>query len=191
MLATIWTRRREYDLAQVDVYSGAAFFWAEAVAFALRRARQTLRSDAARRRTPPFRPPMARRVRASSHLPHAVTAPSGFLVEECARYRADLRLIPNAIDVARYPFRLRDHPAPRARLAPRLSQDLRPHSRHPRLRAASRAHPRRDARHGRPRQTRRQPRASPSRRRRPPASHSTAACRKPKSPLGSTAATSF
>src|SRR2546430_1648488 len=38
MLATVWNRRRDYDAAQVDVYSGAAFFWAEAVAFALRRA---------------------------------------------------------------------------------------------------------------------------------------------------------
>src|ERR1051325_257151 len=40
MLATTWTRRNEYDVAHVDVYSGAAFFWAEAVAFTLRRARK-------------------------------------------------------------------------------------------------------------------------------------------------------
>src|SRR5579859_1167390 len=38
MLATVWRDRAAYRIAHVDVYSGPAFLWAEAVAFTLRRA---------------------------------------------------------------------------------------------------------------------------------------------------------
>ena len=37
MLATTWRQRRSYEVAQVDVFSGPAFFWAEAVCWTLRR----------------------------------------------------------------------------------------------------------------------------------------------------------
>jgi glycosyltransferase involved in cell wall biosynthesis len=36
MLGTVWRERHEYDLAHVDVYSGRAFLWAEAVCRLLR-----------------------------------------------------------------------------------------------------------------------------------------------------------
>ena len=36
MLHTVWSRRREYRVAQVDLYSGPAFFWAAAVCGLLR-----------------------------------------------------------------------------------------------------------------------------------------------------------
>jgi glycosyltransferase involved in cell wall biosynthesis len=110
MLATVWTRRRDYDIAHIDVYSAAAFFWAEAVAFALRRLGKpyvlTLHGGA----LPDFAAAWPARTRRLLGAAAAVTAPSGFLLEEMRRYRTDLRLIPNAIDVARYPFRLRDNP---------------------------------------------------------------------------------
>jgi glycosyltransferase involved in cell wall biosynthesis len=113
MLATVWRRRAEYDAAHIDVYSAAAFFWAEAVAFALRRLGKpyvlTLHGGA----LPDFARRWPGRTRRLLESAIAVTAPSGFLVEEMRRYRSDLRLIPNAIDVARYPFRLRDTARPR------------------------------------------------------------------------------
>ena len=36
MIRTIVRYRHDYAVAQVDVFSGPAFFWAEAAAFALR-----------------------------------------------------------------------------------------------------------------------------------------------------------
>ena len=36
MIATVWRYRRRYDVAQIDVYSGSAFVWAEAVCGVLR-----------------------------------------------------------------------------------------------------------------------------------------------------------
>src|SRR3954471_19625153 len=38
MVDTAWSRRRSYGVAQVDVYSGLAFLWAETVCWTLRRA---------------------------------------------------------------------------------------------------------------------------------------------------------
>ncbi len=35
MLTTVWTKRRSYKVAQLDVYGGSAFIWAEAVGASL------------------------------------------------------------------------------------------------------------------------------------------------------------
>lgn len=40
MVRTAWNSRRDYRIAQVEVYSGKAFVWAEAVCFTLRLARK-------------------------------------------------------------------------------------------------------------------------------------------------------
>jgi glycosyltransferase involved in cell wall biosynthesis len=113
MLATISSLRRYYDVAQIDVYSGAAFFWAEAAAFSLRRARKPYVLTLHGGGLPHFAVHWPRRVRRLLASAAAVTAPSAFLLEAMRPYRPDLQLIPNAIDVARYPFRLRDNPTPR------------------------------------------------------------------------------
>ncbi len=113
MLATIWSRRREYDAAHLDVYSGPAFVWAEAAAWALRRAGKpyalTLHGGA----LPQFARRWPRRTGLLLGGAAAVTAPSGYLAEHLRPYRADLRLIPNAVDVALYRYRQRTRPAPR------------------------------------------------------------------------------
>ncbi|HLH20646.1 MAG TPA: glycosyltransferase family 4 protein [Bryobacteraceae bacterium] len=113
MLSTVWRRRGEYEAAHVDVYSGLGFRWAEAVAWTLRRAGKpyllTLHGGA----LPEFARRHGRRVRRLLESATAVTAPSAFLAEELRPFRPDLRLIPNALDVARYPFRLRNAPQPR------------------------------------------------------------------------------
>jgi glycosyltransferase involved in cell wall biosynthesis len=113
MLATVWQRRREYDVANVDVYSGPSFFWAEAVAWTLERLGKpyslTLHGGA----LPEFAALWPGRVRRLLEGASAVTAPSGFLLENLRPYRPDLRLIPNALDLARYPFRHRAAPDPR------------------------------------------------------------------------------
>jgi glycosyltransferase involved in cell wall biosynthesis len=113
MLATVWRRRREYDVANVDVYSGPAFFWAEAVTWALRRLGKpytlTLHGGA----LPGFAARWPGRVRRLLEFAAAVTAPSGFLLESLRPYRPDLLLIPNALDLPHYPFQHRTAPQPR------------------------------------------------------------------------------
>jgi glycosyltransferase involved in cell wall biosynthesis len=113
MLRTVWRRRGEFEVAQIDVYSGAAFFWAEAVAFVLTRMGKPFALTLHGGALPEFARAWPRRTRRLLGSAAVVTAPSGFLVEQMRAYRRDLRLIPNAIEVARYPFRVRDRVAPR------------------------------------------------------------------------------
>jgi glycosyltransferase involved in cell wall biosynthesis len=112
MLASAWGNRRRYDVAHVDVYSGAAFFWAEAVACVLRRAGKpyalTLHGGA----LPAFAARWKGRVEHLLTSAAAVTAPSRYLVDSMRIYRSDLRLIPNGIELSQYPYRLREEACP-------------------------------------------------------------------------------
>jgi len=113
MVATAWKRRHEYAAADVDVYSGPSFLWAEAVCWVLRRAGKpyvlTLHGGA----LPAFARRWPGRVRRLLRSAAAVTTPSRYLWEQMRLYRPDLRLLPNPLDIKCYPFALRQRPQPR------------------------------------------------------------------------------
>jgi glycosyltransferase involved in cell wall biosynthesis len=113
MLRTAWAHRRRYEIAQVDVYSGRAFVWAETVCAVLRRARKpyvlTLHSG----NLPLFARQWTRRMITLLRSAAVVTAPSPYLLQQMTQYRADIRLLPNAIDIGAYSFRLRRAVQPR------------------------------------------------------------------------------
>ncbi len=113
MIATIWRRRHRYVVAQVDVFSGPAFIWAEAACAALRLLGKpyvlTLHGGA----LPTFARRWPRRVRRLLGSAAAVTSPSPFLQEEMRAYRGDVKLCPNPLDLGEYPFRLRTRVRPR------------------------------------------------------------------------------
>jgi glycosyltransferase involved in cell wall biosynthesis len=113
MLTTVWRRRREYDVAQVDVYSGPSFLWAEAVAWSLRRADKPYILTLHGGNLPDFARRWPGRVRRLLNSAAAVTAPSPYLLEAMKSYRSHLLLLPNPLDLQRYPFRLRSDPRPR------------------------------------------------------------------------------
>lgn len=113
MVTTTWQRREDYAVAQIDVYSGLAFGWAEAVCWTLRGAGKpyvlTLRGGD----LPSFSQRWPGRVRRLFNTAAVVTTPSRYLFEQMASYREDLRLLPNPLDLVDYPFRLREKAAPR------------------------------------------------------------------------------
>lgn len=113
MVTTAWQRRREYRVAQVDVFSGPAFFWAEAVCWTLRRINKpyvlTLRGGS----LPAFGRRWPSRVRHLFSSAVAVVTPSGYLLESMKPYRGDLRLLPNPLDSRAYAFRVREQAQPR------------------------------------------------------------------------------
>jgi glycosyltransferase involved in cell wall biosynthesis len=113
MLHTAWASRGQYAVAQVDVFSGPAFFWAEAVCFELRRLRKPYVLTLHGGNLPAFARQWPRRVRALLQSAIEVTAPSNYLRESLCRYRADIVLRRNAIDVASIPFRERTSARPR------------------------------------------------------------------------------
>src|SRR5215813_834720 len=107
MLATAWRRREDYAIAQVDVYSGRAFLWAEAVCQLLRWLKKPYVLTLHGGNLPRFASRHRKRVRRLLKSAAAVTVPSSYLREGLRRFREDLRLVPNPIPVENYPFRLR------------------------------------------------------------------------------------
>lgn len=113
MMGTVWRERDRYAAAQVDVFSGAAFTWAEVVCWMLGRIRKPLVLTLHGGNLPAFAERWPGRVRRLLSCAAVVTVPSRYLHEEMKSYRADLQLLPNPLDVVHYPFRLRSHPRPR------------------------------------------------------------------------------
>jgi glycosyltransferase involved in cell wall biosynthesis len=113
MLLTVWRDRDGYEVAHVDVFSGHAFFWAEAVCWALRRVGKpyvlTLRGG----NLPSFARRWPARVRGLLESAEVVTTPSPYLLSEMASYAGRLELLPNPLEVAAYPFRARRELQPR------------------------------------------------------------------------------
>ncbi len=113
MLWTAWTARRRYRVAQVEVYSGPAFFWAEAVCRVLRGAGKPFVLSLHGGNLPAFATRHEGRMRALLGPAAAVTTPSRYLAEAMRPYRRDLWLIPNPLDLSAYPFRVRERAEPR------------------------------------------------------------------------------
>jgi len=113
MTFSAWLWRKRFSVAQVDVFSGAAFLWAEAVCWTLQRARRPYVLTLHGGRLPEFALLHSRRVGRLLAAAAAVTAPSPYLLQQMAAYRPDIVLLPNALDLRLYTFRERRPPRPR------------------------------------------------------------------------------
>jgi glycosyltransferase involved in cell wall biosynthesis len=112
MMCSAWAYRKQYDVAQVDVYSGPAFFWAEAVCGVLRRARKPYILTLHGGGLPEFAGRWPSRVRRLLQSAVIVTAPSLYLKTRLNQYCNEIRLVPNAIDCTAYRARTRRQAAP-------------------------------------------------------------------------------
>ncbi len=112
ILLTIVGRRNAYDIAQVDVYSDLAFGLAEVICMTLQWLRKpfvlTLRGG----KLPVFAKRWPKRVSRLLNRANTVTTPSRYLYETMKPYRKELVLIPNPLDLIRYPFRARTQLTP-------------------------------------------------------------------------------
>jgi glycosyltransferase involved in cell wall biosynthesis len=102
MVSTAWRQRHAYEVAQVDVFSGPAFFWAEAACAALSAAAKPYILTLHGGNLPTFAERRTERVRRLLHSAAAVTTPSQYLLERFAPYRPDLRFLPNGLDLRAY-----------------------------------------------------------------------------------------
>lgn len=110
--STTWLKRHEYEVAQVDLYSGQAFIWAEAACSILRLANKPYVLTLHGGDLPSFAGRWPRRVRALLRSAAAVTVPSRYLLERMIQYRDDLQLQPNPLSLADYEFGFRSNPSP-------------------------------------------------------------------------------
>ncbi len=107
MAATALLKRREYDLAVVDLYSGRAFLWGETVARLLKFLGCPFVFVLRGGGLPDFARQQPQRVKNCLSKADVVTVPSPFLLELMRPYLDDLRLLPNPLDIQRYEFKMR------------------------------------------------------------------------------------
>jgi len=112
MSFTIWKTRDNYSVAQIDVFSGPAFRWAETSAWTLRRLRKPFVLTLHGGNLPDFSSRHHQRVQRLLNSAARVTTPSRYLLEQMSSFRPDMLLIPNPLELRSYPFRLRKQPAP-------------------------------------------------------------------------------
>lgn len=113
MLVTVWASRHTYDVAQVDVYSGAAFRWAEWVTRLLGVIGKPFVLTLHGGNLPVFARRYPQRVARLLLSAAAVTAPSKYLAETVLAVRKDVHIIPNALDPETYIYSPRDKPSAR------------------------------------------------------------------------------
>ncbi len=113
MTGTVWQRRDGYDVAQLDVFSGPAFWWAQACSEALLACGKPFVVSLHGGELPRFADRHPARVARLLRNAAAVTAPSAYLARRFRTIRADIEVLPNPIDLERYAFRLRRPIVPR------------------------------------------------------------------------------
>jgi glycosyltransferase involved in cell wall biosynthesis len=113
ILHTAWSRRRDYEVAQIDLFSGPAFFWALALGWLLERLAKPYILTLHGGNMPDFSSRWPRLTGWLLRHAAAVTAPSGYLANALHGFRSDIEILPNAIDLDSYPFRWRKHAAAR------------------------------------------------------------------------------
>jgi len=113
MVVTAFGRRHDIDLAQVDVFSGSAFLWAEMVASTLRVAGKPFVLTLHGGQLPEFASRHPVRVRRLFRSAAAVTSPSAYLAGQMREFRSDIEVLPNPLDLTRFEFHPRESPRPR------------------------------------------------------------------------------
>ena len=113
MLWVTWRFRKQYRAANVDVFSGQAFRWAEMVSFLLRtlgkKYNLTLRGGG----LPDFAARHPRRVQRLLPTASSVNTPSRYLQQAFRTIRPDIQWLPNGLDLAQYHPREREYSQPR------------------------------------------------------------------------------
>lgn len=113
MVATIYRRRKQYQVALVEVYSGLSFLWGEAAGFTLKAIGKPFVLVLHGGNLPAFARRWPGRVRRLMQSAARVTSPSSYLFHEMRGVRPEMQVIPNGLDLSQYRYRLRSHPQPR------------------------------------------------------------------------------
>lgn len=113
MLYTIWRARDAYAVAQIDVFSGSAFQWAETSAALLKRLHKPYVLVLRGGNLAAYAQTRRERVQYLLRDAAAVVTPSHMLHQALRDLRPDLAVLPNALDLTPYAWRERTQPAPR------------------------------------------------------------------------------
>jgi len=110
MLWTIISRRNDYAMAQIDVFSGLSFIWAylstKLINFFNKPVILTLHGG----KLAEFAEVRTKQFKGLINSAEFITTPSYFLQDHFSKFRDDIIRIPNGIDLKRYLFRHRQQP---------------------------------------------------------------------------------
>jgi len=112
MIATVIVKRKHYQVANVDIYSGLAFTWGEIVCSLLRLMNKPFLLTLHGGGLAEFAKRYPGRVKRLLSHAKAVTTPSHFLQGALQPFSSDIIYLPNAIHVSHYPYELRSTPSP-------------------------------------------------------------------------------
>jgi glycosyltransferase involved in cell wall biosynthesis len=110
MAQVTWRYRHDYQIAHIDLFSGLAFTWAEVVGFELERLGKPFVVTMHGGELPSFARRWPRRARRMLSRAAIVTSPSPYLARAMRAYAPSIVVIPNGLDVDRYPFSVRERP---------------------------------------------------------------------------------
>ena len=113
MITTVISLRSKYRVALVEVYSGMAFLWAEAVCGLLKRLGKPYIAVLHGGNLPAFANRYPQRVNKLLSNAAVVVTPSNYLQVELQQYKQEIIQIPNPLDIRKYSFHLRSRPEPR------------------------------------------------------------------------------
>jgi len=113
MLTTIFRKRHQYSLAQIDVFSGKAFAFAKFGALLLKRINKPVILTLHGGGLPEFAQKHARSVRRLLGSAAIVVTPSPFLQQGLSQFRPDIRYIPNPVQLSQMPYRQRHQAQPK------------------------------------------------------------------------------
>ncbi|HHX08675.1 MAG TPA: glycosyltransferase family 4 protein [Chloroflexi bacterium] len=112
MLHTVWRYRQKYQLAQIDVFSGKAFFFAQVCSWLLKILRKPIILTLHGGGLAEFAQTNPRKVSSLFQRASVVVTPSPFLQHALSSFHPDIRHIPNPIDASAAIVRLRQNPRP-------------------------------------------------------------------------------
>jgi glycosyltransferase involved in cell wall biosynthesis len=112
MLKTVWGERNNYNLAQIDVFSGKAFVFAEVSAWVLSHLNKPIVLTLHGGKLPEFSQQHPQRVQRLLSKAQVVVTPSPFIQSALDKSHKDIHYIPNPIDLSDAIFRLRAKPTP-------------------------------------------------------------------------------
>jgi glycosyltransferase involved in cell wall biosynthesis len=112
MVWTIIYRQKGFQVAQVDVFSGPAFLWAEVACWALQLVNKPYILGLRGGNLPVFAAQWPGRVKRLLSSGARVIAPSRFLYKEMQPYCQSLEFLPNPIYLSAYNYQARNHVRP-------------------------------------------------------------------------------
>lgn len=113
MLGTLFKNYRAVDVVTIDVYSGRSFIYAETVLLAARLLKKPTILVLRGGNLPLLTAQQPFRVRRLLDRAQTTVTPSKYIKSSLSEICDNIHLLPNAIEIGNYPYRLRHNPAPR------------------------------------------------------------------------------